>query len=134
MKDAVARLCRSSLVMLSASVMALVLIVPASAAPPTLRLIIVVAIKVKPPAPPPSPLCVASRARATVSAFGIDRWGIRRVQFLLDGRLVSADQTTPYQLLIRRADLAPRASVELLARVEMRDGRRAELKRILRRC
>jgi hypothetical protein len=112
---------------------ALLLAVPASATPPSLRAIVLVASNVAPPAVPPSPACVSSWARVTVSAYGRDRWQIRRVRFVLGSRLVGVDETTPYQLVVLREDLSS-PSVPVVARVEMRDGRRGVVSRTLRHC
>lgn len=106
---------------------------PAAAGEPMLRLTLLVRNDAALPAEDPSQRCVSSWARATVSALGSDRWRIRKVAFVLAGRPLGADETTPYQRVIRRRDLE-KPLVRLVARVEMRDGRRAILSRLLRRC
>lgn len=106
---------------------------PNAAGEPMLRLTLLLRNEAAVPAEDPSRRCVISWARATVSAFGSDRWQIRKVVFVLAGRPVGADETTPYQRVIRRRDLEA-SGVTLVARVEMRDGRRAVLSSLLRRC
>lgn len=123
---------RSLLAIASAATVSL-LALPAAAGEPMLRLTLLVRNDAASPTEDPSQRCVNSWARATVSAFGSDRWRIRKVAFVLAGRPVSIDETTPYQRVIRRRDLE-KPLVRLVARVEMRDGRRAILSRSLRRC
>ena len=122
-----------SLLALAAAATVSLLALPAASGEPTLRLTLLVRANATPPTEDPSQRCVSSWARATVSAFGSDRWRIRKVAFVLAGRPVSVDETTPYQRVIRRRDLG-KPLVRLVARVEMRDGRRAVLSRSLRRC
>lgn len=122
-----------SLLVLAAAVTVSLLALPAAAGEPMLRLTLLVRNDAASPTEDPSQRCVSSWARATISAFGSDRWRIRKVAFVLAGRPVSVDETTPYQRVIRRSDLQ-KPLVKLVARVEMRDGRRAILSRILRRC
>lgn len=122
-----------SLLVLAAAVTVSLLALPAAAGEPMLRLTLLVRNEAASPTEDPSQRCVGSWARATVSAFGSDRWRIREVAFILAGRPLGADETTPYQRVIRRRDLE-KPLVRLVARVEMRDGRRAVLSRSLRRC
>lgn len=80
------------------------LAVPNAAGEPMLRLTLLLRNEAAVPADDPSRRCVSSWARAT-----------------------------PYQRVIRRRDLEA-SGVTLVARVEMRDGRRAVLSSLLRRC
>lgn len=122
-----------SLLALAATATVPLLALPATAAEPTLRLTLLVRNDAASPTEDPSQRCVSSWARATVSAYRSDRWRIRKVEFVLAGRPLSVDETTPYQRVIRRRDLE-KPLVRLVARVQMRDGRRAVLSRSLRRC
>ena len=78
-------------------------------------------------------ICVASWTRATVSAYGADRWRIKTVRFFLGGSTLRLDSTSPYQAVLRDRLLA-RNQMTLRAIVRMRDGREAELSRTVRRC
>lgn len=111
-----------------------VLVAPASGQRPALRLLLLVKVDgAQPPAAPPSPTCISSWSRATVAGYGRDKWRIRRATFVLAGRVIATDTTTPFQTVIHRGDLVT-ASERLLVRVDMRDGRHAEVVRRLLAC
>ena len=110
-----------------------------SAASPSLRLMLLVKNDSRPtagspPATNPRTLtCVGSWARATVSAYGSDRWRIRSVKFFLGRVPLRVDQSRPYQVVLRDRLLTAEV-VTLRAAVQMRDRRRAELALAVRRC
>lgn len=122
-----------NLLAIAAAAAVSLLALPAAAGEPMLRLTLLVRNDAALPVEDPSQRCVSSWARATVSAFGSDRWRIRKVAFVLAGGPAGVDATTPYQRVIRRRDLE-KPLVRFVARVEMRDGRRAVLSHILRHC
>lgn len=111
----------------------------ASHASPSVRLMFLVKSDASPAALPPSStgadkaVCVGSWTRATVSAYGADRWRIKSVRFLLRGSALRVDSTSPYHAVLRDR-LMRRNETTLRAIVRMRDGRQAELSRTVRLC
>jgi hypothetical protein len=71
--------------------------------------------------------CARGRVRATV--VGRDRRSVRRADFYLGGRLVARDRRRPFSKIVDRGfHRGGRHSHRVIARVRLRDGRRARLR------